>query len=543
MHDFFHAHDPSRPVQYEGVAWDPRYPATTDFYSEMYTPAAQIEEFLKTNRAKPFILQEYAHAMNNSFGAVDEYLDLAEREPLFQGGFIWDFSDQAILLTDRHGEDFFGYGGDCGEAPHDYEFSGNGIFFADHSETPKLQEVRYLYRDLRVAIGESDFAVDNRYYATRSSAFDCLLTLARDGVEVASAVVATDVAPGAVGSYPVPFPLPEAPGEYALNVTFKLPAATAWAEAGHEVSWEQKVWTVAGKPALARPAPRVVDATHNVGVHSPRASALFSRIWGGLTSYQVDGREVFKSVPQPCFWHAPTSNERGWSAPFYDAQWLPASRYARPDAGRRGNPLTVAERDGVAEVSYRLLLPTAPESACELAYRCFGDGRVEVTATLQPGAGLGDPPEFGLLFQADADLTRWRWYGEGPEECYWDRRNGARLGIYETEVAGALTPYLRPQEAGNRTGVRWAEVTDETGWGLRFEADEPMEFSALPWSPFEAENARHPNELPPSNATWLRPAWRRRGVAGDNSWGARTHPQYLLPAGEQLVFRFSFQPA
>ncbi len=141
-----------RPVHYEGIHWDPRYPETTDVVSQMYTPAREIEQYLREHRDKPFILCEYAHAMGNSFGAVDRYIDLAYRDPLFQGGFIWDFADQAIELVDRYGNRYFGYGGDGGEAPHDDDFCANGILFADHTPTPKMQEVAYLYQPLRIAV-------------------------------------------------------------------------------------------------------------------------------------------------------------------------------------------------------------------------------------------------------------------------------------------------------------------------------------------------------------------------------------------------------
>ncbi|MCB0911483.1 MAG: hypothetical protein KDB60_07700, partial [Propionibacteriaceae bacterium] len=241
-------------------------------------------------------------------------------------------------------------------------------------------------------------------------------------------------------------------------------------------------------------------------------------------------------VPVPNFWHAPTSNERGWGAPFEDAQWLPASRYAkaRPDGP------AVAVRGGAVEVRYTYDLPTVPASECDVTYRVAGDGHIDVTVALRPGDGLGDPPEFGMLFTADADLHRLRWYGEGPHESAVDRRRSARVGVWSGEVADQLTPYVRPQEAGGHTGVRWAEVCDDSGAGLRFDSPDGMEFSALPWTPFEIENALHPHELPPIHRTVLRPVWKRRGVGGDDAWGARTHPEYLLPTGE-LEFRFGFR--
>ena len=533
-----------RPVHYEGVHWDDRYPETSDVVSRMYAPAAEIEEFLATHRDKPFVLCEYAHAMGNSFGAVDTYLDLAYREPLFQGGFIWDFADQAVRLTDRYGRPYLGYGGDSGEAPSDYEFCGNGILFADHTPTPKLQEVRFLYQPLRVAVTADSFVVENRELFTGTEAYRCVVTLRREGQVLDEGTVATAVAPGSSATYPLPFAVPRAAGEYTVDVSFRLPEPTRWADAGHEVAWGQAVVVV---PAAAAPArrttgvPELVDGIHNIGVRGEHFVALFSRLHGGLVSYrfgltQDGGHEMLRAVPRPSFWHAPTSNEKGWKGPFHDGQWLLASRYADVVGGP-----SAQVRNGRAEVSYRYVLPTTPPSECDLVYAVDGDGHVDVTLTVRPGDGLSDMPELGVLFEAPADLYRLRWYGEGPDECYVDRRNGARLGVYSSDVTRELTPYLRPQEAGSRTGVRWAEVTDERGAGLRFDCPDGMEFSALPWTPFEVENAAHHVELPPIHRTVLRPALMRRGVGGDDSWGARTHPEYLLPTGAELVFRFGFQ--
>lgn len=542
--DWFRAQD-SRPVHYEGVHADPRYPETSDVISQMYTPAAEIEEYLRSHRDKPFILCEYAHAMGNSFGAVDRYVDLAYREPLFQGGFIWDFADQAMALTDRHGHDYFGYGGDCGDAPTDYEFSADGILFADHSPTPKLAEVKYLYQPLAIVVGADTISVTNRALFTGTSGLDVVVTLAAEGRTLREDHLATDIAPGRTVSLPVGFALPPAPAEYTVDVSFRLREATEWAPAGHEVASGQGVFQVAptAVPAVSGPAavpPELIDGIHNVGVRGKHFLALFSKLHGGLVSYRYGrtpdgGRELLGGIPVPNFWHAPTANERGWRMPSRDGQWLLASRYALP----AGDPV-VAMRGDRVEVTYRYLLPTTPAGECEVGYRVDGAGRVEVTLTLRPGAGLPDLPEFGMLFTTSAEAHRLRWYGEGPHECYTDRRGSARLGVHAADVRTALTPYVRPQESGSRTGVRWASVTDGQGRGLRFDAPVPMEFSALPWTPFEIENAAHPVDLPPIQRTVLRPALRRRGVGGDDSWGAMTHPDHLVPATEGLSFTFGF---
>ena len=296
--------------------------------------------------------------------------------------------------------------------------------------------------------------------------------------------------------------------------------------------------------SLQKPAPELIDGIHNVGVRGRHFLALFSKLHGGLVSYRYGltadgGRELLRGMPQPNFWHAPTSNEKGWGMPFADGQWLLASRYPKLDAGVQ-NPAVVSHADAI-EVSYSYLLPTTPQTPCQVSYLVDADGRVQVTVRATPGEGLPHLPEFGMLFTADADLHHLAWYGEGPEESYVDRRHGARLGVYSGDVASQLTPYVRPQEAGSHTGVRWARVTDDRGTGLRFDCEPGMEFSALPWTPFEIENAAHPNELPPIHRTILRPALMRRGVAGDNAWGATTHPEYRLPADGELVFSFGFQ--
>ncbi|MDO5676521.1 MAG: glycoside hydrolase family 2 TIM barrel-domain containing protein [Propionibacteriaceae bacterium] len=534
--DWFRAND-DRLVHYEGVHYDPRYLETTDMVSHMYTFAADVEALLKENRDKPFILCEYAHAMGNSFGAVHKYVDLAYREPLFQGSFIWDFADQAIAMTNRHGKLFHGYGGDNHEAPHDGDFSGNGIFFADHSPTPMIPEVHKLYQLLHLTVGQDSFEVTNRFLFTNSDEFECVVTASREGQTLARAVVDTAVAPGEQGSYPLPF---EVVGADSIEVSFQLREATRWAPAGHEVAWEQLVLERPAPERRPAPAPELIDGVHNVGVRGKHFIALFSKLFGGLVSYRYGstgdgGRELLRSVVKPNFWHAPTSNERGWDMPMRDGQWLLASRYSKA----KGHPAVRLDGD-IAEVAYTYTLPSTPEGECDVVYRVDGEGRVDVTVKVRPGEGLPDMPEFGVLLEMDADYDNLTYYGEGPDECYVDRRAGARLGVYSSKVADMLPAYIRPQESGSRTGVRWATVTNLQGAGLRFSSDDEMEFSALPWTPFEIENALHPVDLPPIEHTVLRPALMRRGVGGDQSWGAMTHPEYRLPEGE-LEFRFSFQ--
>ncbi|WP_172119562.1 glycoside hydrolase family 2 TIM barrel-domain containing protein [Actinomyces faecalis] len=561
MADLFRELD-SRPVHYEGVHWDSRRPETTDVVSQMYTPASKVEEYLASNRSKPMILCEYAHAMGNSFGAVGHYMDLAEREPLFQGAFIWDFADQAIRLTAPDGTPYWGYGGDCGEAPHDGDFCGNGIFYADHTPSPKLPEVAHVYQGLHAQVDGSQVTVTNRYLFTGSGAFECRVNLAREERELADAVVDTQVPPGGSGTFELPFDLPEQPGEYAITVSFRLREDSSWAPAGHEVAWDQAVVEVApdavvDSPAQARPGPLIivnqprsraltlVEGGHNVGVHGDGFDVLFSRITGALTSYRFGrrrdgGHELLKAPVMPCFWHAPTANERGYSGPFEEGAWLLASRFSRPV--RQGIIPAVSREGDAVEVTFVYELAGLAGSTCTMRYRVEPDGTLAMTQVLDSVGEVPDLPEMSTLIEVPGDLSTLTWYGEGPHECYVDRRGGARLGVWTSQVSEELPGYLTPQESGSHTGVRWARVTDARGRGLelRCESGSPMELSVLPWTPFEIDNARHSWELPATDRTVLRPALMRRGVGGDDSWGSRPHPEYRLPSG-RLKFRFSLR--
>ncbi len=184
-------------------------------------------------------------------------------------------------------------------------------------------------------------------------------------------------------------------------------------------------------------------------------------------------------------------------------------------------------------------LQTTPAASCQLSYKVYGDGRIQTTLSYDPVAGLPDMPEFGVLFKFNADYDCLEWYGNGPEETYEDRKQGAKLGIYRNKVADNMAAYLVPQECGNKTGVRYAKVTDRQGRGILF-TGENLNFSALPYTPHEIENAKHPYELPKVHYTVVRVSGQQLGVGGDDSWGAPVHPEYHIDVSGKLEFSFTF---
>ncbi len=547
----FRALDDTRLIHYEGVAHDRRFEAeSSDMESQMYTPVRRIREFLAEHPGKPFICCEYSHAMGNSCGGMELYTDLTDTEPRYQGGFIWDFIDQAIRGKTRYGETAWYYGGDLNDRPHDGIFSGDGICYADGTETPKMPAVKYYYQNITAKVSRESVTVVNKNLFTSTSGYDCVVTVLRNGEPVRRATLETDVPPLSKETYPLPFPPETRPGEYAVTVSFRLPEDTVWAPAGHEVAYGELVYRVEA-PAVAKRMPpvRVVEGQFNIGVHGEDFAVLFSR-GGGLTSYRYGGRELLKAMPVPNFWRPMTENDVGANLPQRLGQWKLGSQFisCHPlgedrsvedrETGERTREILKTEDGAVLAFAYTM--PTSPASSAEVSYEVKGDGTVTCTLSYKPVEGLPPMPEFGMLFKLDAELDRLRWYGNGPGESYCDRLGGTRLGVWEGSVKDQMARYLRPQESGSHTGVRWARVTDYRGRGLEFLGD-GMEFSTLPWSPHEIDCAQHPFELPPVHYTWVRCALKQMGIGGDNSWGAVPHPEFWLPVNEPMRFTFSFR--
>lgn len=542
MANRFRALDDTRLTHYEGAYRIPSAPEESDVVSTMYIPVKEIREYLAVHRDKPYILCEYTHSMGNSNGAMHKYTEYAYEEPLYQGGFIWDYLDQSIRTKNRYGQTRLAYGGDFGERPNDGNFCGNGILFGDGSETPKMQEVKYNYQNIVCDIKADSVTVHNRHMFVSTGAYDCVVTLARDGAPVAAIALDTDVPPLENRTYALPFGGQALGGEYAVTVSFRLKADTAWAPRGHEVAFSQGVWTIdASAQKRPRHAPlRVIYGGMNLGVIGDHFSVLFSYLNNGLVSYKFGGQEMLKNIPMPNFWRAPTDNDNGSQMAARYGQWKLASLYSGlRSPGHAEKPKATENADGSVSIRFHYPMPTTPAAASDVTYTVYPCGTVNVKLEYDPVKGLSAMPEFGMIMKLDADYDQIRWYGMGPQECYCDRSEGARLGIHRVTVKDNFSHYLVPQECGNRTGVRWAEVTDYRGRGLRFTGDK-MDFSALPYTPHEIESAAHEDELPPVHYTVVRASLRQMGIAGDDSWGARTHDEYLIDVSKKLTFEFSF---
>ncbi len=568
--------DGTRPVHYEGIFRDRRYNGTSDVESTMYATVADIKGFLAEHRDKPYIACEYSHAMGNSCGGLQKYTDLSDSEPLYQGGFIWDYIDQSITKKDRYGNEFQAYGGDFDDRPCDFNFSGNGIAYGkDRDPSPKMQEVKYDYQGIKISVEQSEapdtsdelvWTIFNRNLFTETAQYECEIVVERNGERAAVQRPQFNVRPLETGTVRTERLTEDverndtARGDiYTYTMTFKLREDTAWARKGHEVAFGQYVSLPACRDisdlcqvtcgltsgAGAMDAVRsdhfkVTRGLINVGVQGEHFEVLFSTLFGGLVSYKYAGREMLKAVPKPNFWRAPTDNDVANLLPFRASQWKTASMYAshKTNHGYGETSYVVEEREKSVIVGFTYHLPTTPATDCKVTYEVFADGEIETTLSMDASAQVGELPAFEMMFKLDADFDRLKWFGLGPEETYPDRC-GAKLGRYENLVSENVAKYLVPQECGSKMRTFAAAVTDKKGRGIRF-TSEGLQFSALPYTPQELENAAHPNELPPVLYTYVR-IGRQMGIGGDDTWGALVHPEYLLDNSAPMEIRFRFK--
>lgn len=505
MSEFIRKKDPTRFVHYEGISMDPRYPETSDVISRMYTPAREIEEMLEKGVTKPFILCEYAHSMGNSNGALYKYTDLEEKYASYQGGFIWDYVDQALYHDGK-----LCYGGDFAERPSDYDFCGNGIVFADRTSTPKMQEVKYCYQYVRMHIDEAAISIKNTYLFTDLKEFTFTFTLYADGKETERKEEVIACAPGETVTVKNPYTVEEAAEEKVLVVRM--------IREGHVFAHEQYVYPHVCTETHVHTPLTITEDYLNVGVHGEGWNVIFSK-QKGLVSYKVHGKEFIRVPVHPHFYRAATNNDVENQYGFRYGEWLQASLYAKCTYVR-----TEKEKE-VCRIYYAYTLPNTKEKV-QLHYEVYGDGEIVLDLSVNEIRDRIEMPQFGVLLETYPDLNQVTYYGYGPQENYVDRKKGAVLGKYAYTVEKNLTPYLYPQECGNRTGVR-SFTLSSSSHALHVRCEE-MEFSALPYTPYVLENARHAWELPVPYETVLTISSMQMGVAGDNTWGARTHPEFLL---------------
>ncbi len=538
-YDWMKARDPSRPVQYERAEFNAR---NTDIRCPMYARISQIVDYAAGNPDRPLILCEYAHAMGNSVGNLQDYWDAIEKYPHLQGGFIWDWVDQGLYKKNNDGTEFFAYGGDFGDKPNDGDFCINGLVSPDRKPNPHLWEVKKVYQHIETEatdLQRGKLRVRNGYYFTNLNEFEATWVLRRDGEKVAAGSLGQlDVPPQSEQSVTVDLPKRDDVAEYLLTLQFHLPSEARWAEAGHIVAWDQ--FTLSESPSAEKPSAAQATIEQNENQYLIRwgkATAAIDRERGALQSYQPRGKELLVEPLVPNFWKRPNNNQWGSQFPERHAVWRGAGETLQLSEilSKTNNDFQSLE----GEYKFAEL-----DAKYQLRYTFESEGRIRVSARYTPGNNLeaATLPRFGMKLAIPKQYNGVTWYGRGPHETYWDRKTGGEIGIYRDTVDDWNHPYLRSQDVGNRTDVRWAVFVDEAGKGFKVVGAKPLSVSAWPFSLVDLEAARHPHELPRRDFNVVHIDDKLHGVGGDDSWGARTHPEYTLPSDETHEVEFVLMP-
>ena len=536
LHDYFRANDDTRFVHYENCVHDPRFPGITDIYSRMYYKVADIEKYCQSNPTKPIINCEYTHAMGNSCGGMHLYRELEDKYPMYQGGFIWDFVDQGVKITAPNGKTRWAHGGDFGDRPTDWNFIGNGIVYADRTLTPKAQEVRQVFRDVFLTPDKEGVEIWNRKdFATLTGygirwQIDCEQETIRQGE-----FYLPPVAAGEKIRVDFPFygPLPE--GQLVVTCTLVTKEDMGLLKSGTELCFGQAIVgeapAAAAKPVTAGVP---VDGDNNIGLFGSQMRALVEKAKGLISLKVPGGKENLLQEPMLSLFRAATDNDRGNRDALRQGIWHMISRYS----WHKGPAMKT--EDGVTTLTFVYENALLPELKIPVTYTWREENALEITMKWPGVQGQPDLPALGMIFQLDNRLQHVNYYGMGPEGNYADRCTGAYLGWHSYEAGENLAHYMKPQESGNRMGVQRLTVTGDDGHGIEITGDS-LEISVHRYLPEEIAAAAHYDELQGSCRTILDVAMFRKGVGGDDSWGAPVLPQYCYASDKEYEFTFTIR--
>ncbi len=576
-YDAVKALDASRPVQYEPAIWNGK----TDIFCPMYYDYRDCERYSSSNPERPLIQCEYAHAMGNSMGGLKEYWDLVRKYPSYQGGFIWDFVDQALVWPSAEpGTDHvFVYGGDFNDYdPSDNSFCCNGIIAADRSYHPHAYEVAYQYRSIHTSAEDllaGVVNVYNEYFFIDLSRYMMEWDVEVNGVKILTGVVPTlDVAPQSTAKVQLGYNVAdilEAAGvedlsadDIYLNVRYVLKRADGILPAGSEVAYDQMCINEAalaslenesGLPSYGENGTQHVfygsmgfDGSANVR-YAPW-KAVFDSATGALVDYQLGEKDLIDEPLMPCLSRAVTENDLGAKQDRRLEMWRKAEfKVASFD---------VVKTDScyVVEVAYATIAEAAD---IKVSYEVYADGSLVVTQTLSDAGKLAEAPmlpRFGVNFAMNGAYSNFEFFGMGPHENYSDRVSSALMGHYVQRVEDQYHfGYVRPQESGTKTQIKWMRVMDDNGAGFEIRSDVKFSASALPFSWKEMDvrmlddNQAHSLELKAKvfenerslGKTWVNVDLAQMGLACVNSWGAWPLEEYRVNA-QPYVFRFVLAP-
>ncbi|MBW6502334.1 MAG: DUF4981 domain-containing protein, partial [Bacteroidales bacterium] len=570
--DAIKARDTERPVHYE------RYNDIADVESVMYPTVERVEKAGQQDSPKPFFLCEYAHAMGNSVGNLQEYWDVIEKYDRLIGACVWDWVDQGLAkpVPGKEGEYFFAYGGDFGDFPNDNNFCINGLTTPDRQVTPKMEEVKKVYQYVGftpVNMRDGRVRITNKNYFTNLNHYDASWLLECDGKVIQAGMLPpVDLLPGDSKEVIIPFEkFSSKPGsEYFVKVLFTLKTDELWAKRGHIVASEQlTVPNDAPKPSApaiaGMPALQLEENGDNVTITGKSFRANFSRTAGTITDLDYFNTRIFESesVVLRGFGRRPGE---GGQAPAPQVQFLSVGGpllniYRAPvdnDTRMRGrgpatqqlwnmkgevtvfSVLQLNEKTVEIKIDMKSTEPGGYSVTTNSVYTVYGNGTIEVNTVFLPDEATWSLPKLGFLFTLNEGFENVEYFGAGPFENYVDRKRAADIGRYTATVDEMFVPYVRTQDCGNRTDVRWFTITNHSGTGMLVSAPDLMNFSALHYTPVDLDRANHPYELTRRKETILTVDLAGCGL-GNGSCGPGPLDRYLLKT-TRAQFNYTIKP-
>lgn len=518
----------------------------SDVQSKMYAKPWDCEEYALSGRdSRPFILCEYTHAMGNSCGSTDEYTTLWDKYACLQGGFVWDWVDQSIMTTDENGVEYLAYGGDFGENPHDGHFCGNGLVFGDRAVTPKLAEIKKLYQNVDFKAIDAErgiIEVKNKFLFTNLNKYEFYWSQCSDKGVLRDGTLALDLEP--FEKKTIDLELCKIPNtESYLNIELREKEDAPEYLQGNVVAWEQFIINEFENTydELEEEQELLVSDTYgSLKIVTDDIAVRFERRERNqLYSIKVGGEELLQQPMRLNFWRALTDNDRGTRAGSRLGCW----RDAGDTPGIFNNTKWSIENYKILDEGKKVVVTsgatvcTQPESKATVVYTITSKG-MEIDMQFYPDDTLPEIPEVSLLFELPKDFENVTYLGNGPEENYIDRCNGVKVGLYNTTVNDMWVDYLKPQECGNRTGVRYATIVgDKKIFSLV--AEPSMELNVCHYLPKEVENTWHAKDLPEYDKTVVRCIARQQGVGGYDSWGAHCNDKYKNKTSK--TYRLKFQ--
>ncbi|TFF93911.1 MAG: DUF4981 domain-containing protein [Promethearchaeota archaeon] len=555
--------DNTRPIHYEG---DYKL-RVSDVFSTMYSTPKQVKEaaeYKKTRssllsrvkpkqyKGKPRILCEYAHAMGNSVGDLQAYMDIFEKYPNCVGGFIWDYIDQGLRKSEK-GKEFWAYGGDFGDEPNDKNFCCNGILLPDRKPNPSLFEVKKVYQNIEVSAEDllkGMVQIHNKYRFIPLDFVNLTWELTANGKVVQNGELGViAVESGAGKKLKIPYSIPDAQPktEYHLKITAKLNKDTSWASEGHIVAWDQFQLPL-DPPEVTpidisrTPILKLQELTNIYRIKGRNFEIGIGKKSGLIESYSYNEKELISKPLTPNFWRAPTDNDRGVSA-FVSLirRFITKTSWKKASQKRKIKEQNIEQiNPQIIRASYKFKVRNG-KKPLQTTYTFYGTGDIIVENEFIPKK---DMIRFGMQMAVPQDLNNVQWFGKGPHETMHDRKTGAAVGIYSGNVEELIHPYVSPQENGNRTDIRWIKITDvnNSGWYIGDYGETLLYSSLWPYSMEDLENAKHIHELPRRDFNTVNIDYRQKGVGGDLPVIANVHEKFKLKKKKKYYYCFRMRP-